>query len=96
MSKKSLMPKMGEIAPTLIFGVKIQTFTWIKNKIFFHAKNIFFGYFYNLEKRTFIPHTKLLTTTLVIHFDNSLKIVQEMPRQVKKPPALPRRTDRDR
>ena len=45
MSKKSLMPKMGEIAPTLIFGVKIQTFTWIKNKIFFHAKNIFLATF---------------------------------------------------
>ena len=36
---------MGEIAPTLIFGVKIQTFTWIKNKIFFHAKNIFLATF---------------------------------------------------
>ena len=78
------MPKMGEIA---IFVLKITIFLCLK---------YIFGYFYNLEKRTFIPHTKLLTTTLVIHFDNSLKIVQEMPRQVKKPPALPRRTDRDR
>ena len=43
-SKKNLMPKMGEIA---IFVLKITIFLCLK---------YIFGYFYNLEKRTFNLH----------------------------------------
>ena len=54
MSKKSLMPKMGEIAPTLIFGAKIRTFTWIKNKIFFMPK-IYFWLLLQSKKKNLHP-----------------------------------------
>ena len=56
MSKKSLMPKMGEIAPTLIFGVKIQTFAWIKNKNIFVPKIHFLATF-TILKREPSSHT---------------------------------------
>ena len=43
------------------------------------------------KKKEPSSHTLTYLQLLVIHFDNSLKIVQEMPRQVKKPPATDQR-----
>ena len=47
---------MGEIAPTLIFGVKIQTFAWIKNKNIFVPKIHFLATF-TILKREPSSHT---------------------------------------